>query len=163
MYHAIVRRRIRQLFAAINRGDVQTILDAFAPDAEHVFIGAGHALAGRRDKPASIRDWYGRLKALLPDLRFTPHRIDVAGPPWATIAVIEWTEVNRGMDGVQTETAGVHVVHLRWGKMKRLLILSDTAALGATLQRMAECSGGLSLAAPIDDRPGWPADQNSDS
>ncbi|WP_374633977.1 nuclear transport factor 2 family protein [Paracoccus sp. (in: a-proteobacteria)] len=157
MYHAIVRRRIRRLFEAINRGDAQPVLDAFAPDAEHVFIGRDHALAGRRDNPASIRDWYRRLHAILPDLHFTLHRIDVAGGPWATIAVIEWTETNSGTDGVQTQTGGVHVVHLRWGRMVRLLILTDTAALEATLRRTALSSQGLSLAAPIDDRPDWPA------
>lgn len=156
MYHAMVRRRIRSLFAAINRGDAQPVLDAFAPDAEHIFIGEGHALAGRRDTPASIRDWYRRLHVLLPDLNFTLHRIDVAGGPWSTLAVVEWSETNSGTDGIGTRTGGVHVVHLRWGRMTRLLILTDTAALTATLQRTAGSSGGLSLAAPIDDRPGWP-------
>ena len=97
------------------------------------------------------------MHALLPDLHFTLHRIDVVGGPWATIAVIEWTETNSGTDGVPTQTGGVHVVHLRWGRMARLLILTDTAALEATLRRTAPSSQGLSLAAPIDDRPGWPA------
>ena len=156
MYHAIVRRRTRQLFDAINRGEVQPVLDGFSADAEHIFIG-DHALSGRRDTPASIRDWYGRLQALLPDLRFTLHRIDVAGGPWSTIAIVEWTETNTGTDGVRTQASGVHVVHLRWGRMVRLLILTDTAALEATLRRTALSSQGLSLAAPIDDRPDWPA------
>lgn len=45
MYHAIVCRRIRQLFDAINRGEVQPVLDGFSADAEHIFIG-DHALSG---------------------------------------------------------------------------------------------------------------------
>lgn len=156
MYHAIVRRRIGQLFDAINHGDVQPVLDGFAPGAEHIFLGEGHALAGRRDNPASIREWYLRLRKLLPDLHFTIHRIDVAGTPWNTIATVEWSETNSGTDGVVTQNAGVHVVHLRWGKMTRLLILTDPGPLIATLQRTAQSSDGLSLAAPIEDRPGWP-------
>ena len=156
MYHAIVRRRIRQLFDAINRGEVQPVLDGFTPNAEHIFIG-DHALSGRRDTPASIRDWYGRLQALLPDLRFTLHRIDVAGGPWSTIAIVEWTETNTGTDGVRTQASGVHVVHLRWGRVTRLVILTDTVVLTGTLRRTAESSNGLSLSAPIEDRPGWPA------
>ncbi|SDE61078.1 Ketosteroid isomerase-related protein [Paracoccus isoporae] len=157
MYHAIVRRRIRGLFDAINRGDTQPILDAFAPEGEHVFLGADHALAGRRDRPESIRAWYQRLMALTPDIHFDLHRIDIAGTPWNTIASIEWTERNSGTDGIEMTNHGVHVVHLRWGKMTRLLILTDTIPLVSTLQRSAESSGGMSLAAPIDDRPGWPA------
>ncbi|WBU59003.1 nuclear transport factor 2 family protein [Paracoccus albus] len=157
MYHAIVRRRITGLFEAINRGEIEPVLDAFASDAEHVFLGEDHALAGRRDNPASIRAWYERLRRIMPDLRFELHRIDIAGGPWNTIATVEWTESNTGTDGVLTQNGGVHVIHLRWGKMTRLLILTDMIPLIGTLNRTAESSGGLSVAAPIDDRPGWPA------
>ncbi|NHF74055.1 nuclear transport factor 2 family protein [Paracoccus xiamenensis] len=157
MYHAIVKRRIRALFEAISRGDAEPVLDAFAAGGEHIFIGDDHALAGRRNNQASIRAWYDRLRQLTPDIRFELHRIDVAGTPWNTIASVEWTETNTATDGIPAQNKGVHVVHLRWGKMTRLLILTDTATLIDTLQRNADSSDGLSLAAPIDDRPGWPA------
>ncbi|MDO5706828.1 MAG: nuclear transport factor 2 family protein [Paracoccus sp. (in: a-proteobacteria)] len=156
MYHTIVRRRIRSLFDAVNRGDARPVLDTFTPDGEHVFNGA-HAMSGRRVTAQGRADWYARLFRLLPDIRFILHRIDVAGPPWATIAVVEWSETNSATDGIRTGAAGVHVVHLKWGRMTRLLILTDTAALQATLSRTAETSRGESLAPPIDERPGWPA------
>ena len=156
MYHAIVRRRIRWLLEAINRGDTAPVLAAFAPTATHVFIG-NHAMSGRRVTPQGISAWYARLRRLLPDLRFTAHRIDVAGPPWATLAVVEWSETNSATDGVETSAQGVHVLHLRWGRVTRMLIRSDTAALKATLARSAATRHGESLAAPIDERPGWPA------
>ena len=160
MYHAIVRRRIRGLFDSINRGEIEPILGAFAPAAEHIFMGEGHALSGRRNRPESIRAWYERLRRVMPDLRFELHRIDIAGGPWNTIATVEWTESNTGTDGVRTQNGGVHVIHLRWGKMNRLLILTDMVPLIATLERTAESSGGVSVAEPIDDRPGWPAGEN---
>ena len=99
------------------------------------------------------------MQALLPDLRFTLHRIDVAGGPWSTIAIaiVEWTESNTGTDGVRTQASGVHVVHLRCGRVTRLVILTDTVVLTGTLRRTAESSNGLSLSPPIEDRPGWPA------
>ena len=87
MYHTTVRRRIRTLFDAVNAGDATPVLASFAPAGEHVFLGR-HALAGRRDTAAGRAAWYARLYRLLPDIRFTLHRIDVAGPPWATIVVI---------------------------------------------------------------------------
>lgn len=156
MYHATVRRRIRALFDAVNAGDAAPVLAAFAPDGEHVFLGR-HALAGRRVTEKGRAKWYARLYRLLPDIRFDLHRIDVAGPPWATIVTIEWTETNSATDGLRTSAAGVHIVHLRWGRVTRLLILPDTVPLLATLDRTAEASGGESLAPPIDESPGWPA------
>lgn len=155
MYHAIVRRRIRAMFDAINRGDAGPVIAGMAPDFEHVFIGR-HALSGRRRSLNATRDWYGRLFRLLPDINFTLHRIDVAGPPWNTIAVIEWQETNSGTDGTRTTAMGVHVAHLRWGRVRRLVILTDTVTLVATLDRTAASSGAESLAAPIEDAPGWP-------
>ena len=91
MYHAIVRRRIVALFDAINRGDAGPVLAGFAPGAEHAMIGT-HALSGRRVSPRAVADWYARLFRLLPDIRFDLRRIEVSGPPWATIATVEWRE-----------------------------------------------------------------------
>jgi len=39
MYHAIVRRRIRALFDAVNRGDAEPVLRTFARRFEHSFLG----------------------------------------------------------------------------------------------------------------------------
>jgi hypothetical protein len=45
MYHVVVRRRIRSLFAAVNQGDAEPVLAAFAKRFEHAFLGE-HALGG---------------------------------------------------------------------------------------------------------------------
>lgn len=156
MYHRIVRRRIRSLFDAVNRGDAEPVLAAFTRSGEHIFIG-DHAMSGRRTTPASIRAWYERLYQLLPDISFTIHAISVAGTPWNTIATVEWSETNSATDGMRTSASGMHVVHLAWGRMTRLIILTDTAALTRTLERTVDSSSGLSQAPPIDDAPGWPA------
>lgn len=156
MYHAFVRRRIRDLFAAINKGDAAPFLAGLAPEFEHVFIG-DHALAGRRISPEQTAEWYARLFRLLPRLEFDPQRIDVAGGPWNTIAVVEWFESNRASDGVETTTAGVHVVTIKWGKVTRLLILSDTAKVQEMLLRTTGSSDGESMAPALDEAPGWPA------
>ena len=47
MYHAIVRRRIEALFAAVNKGNAEPVLASFAPRFEHAFLGE-HALGGAR-------------------------------------------------------------------------------------------------------------------
>ncbi|MGI3169469.1 nuclear transport factor 2 family protein [Pseudooceanicola sp. C21-150M6] len=143
MYHAFVRARIRALFHAASTADSATILAGFAPRFEHIFLG-DHALGGTRTSMAKTRDWYDRLYRLLPDIGFEITRIAVKGWPWATLAVIDWTERNSGTDGVVTTNAGCHIVEIAWGKITRLTIVTDTAVLQKTLDRLA--AGGVAEA-----------------
>ena len=150
MYHAIVRRRVRVLFDAVNRGNAEPVLRQFAPRFEHAFLG-NHALGGSRTTLASTRRWYERLYRLLPDIRFDLRRIAVSGGPWNTVAVVEWDETNSGTDNVRTRNSGIHVLHLRWGRAVRLVICPDTIGLHATLVRLAAAGVSEALAAPIVD------------
>jgi ketosteroid isomerase-like protein len=150
MYHAIVRRRLKQLFDAINRGDAERVLRQFAGRFEHSFLG-DTALGGSRRTLASTRRWYERLYRLLPDIRFDLDKIALSGGPWNTIAVIEWVETNSGTDNVRTYNRGIHVVHLRWGRATRLMICPDTIGLKATLDRLYAAGNLEALAAPIVD------------
>ena len=115
MYHAIVRRRIRGLFDAVNNGDAEPVLRAFAPRFEHAFLG-DHALGGSRRTLPATRLWYERLYRLLPDIHFDLRNIAVSGVPWNTIVVVDWDETNSGTDNVRTTNRGIHVVQLRWGQ-----------------------------------------------
>ena len=151
MYHAIVRSRIRALFDSINRGDPQPVLTAFAPRFEHRFLGEDHALGGARTSLGRTREWYGRLYRLLPDIHFDLQHIAVSGPPWNTAVVVDWTETNSGTDGVRTSNRGIHVAHLAWGKVTRLLICPDTVGLLATLDRLFAAGNTEAHAAPIVD------------
>jgi ketosteroid isomerase-like protein len=47
MYHAIVRRRVVDLFRAVSSGDAEPVLQTFAPRFEHTFLGES-ALGGTR-------------------------------------------------------------------------------------------------------------------
>ena len=149
MYHAIVRRQVRGLFDSINRGNAEPVLRLFARRFEHRFIGDDHALGGLRTTLPATREWYARLYRLLPDIGFEVQRIAVSGTPWNTIVVAEWTETNSGTDGVRTSNSGVHVVHLRWGRMTRLIICPDTIGLKATLDRLATSGNLEAQATPI--------------
>jgi ketosteroid isomerase-like protein len=136
MYYAIVRRRIRSLFAAVNSGNAAPVLGAFAPRFEHFFLG-NHALGGSRKTLAATRAWYERLYRLMPDIHFEVREIKVGGPPWNTLVVIDWDETNSGTDGVTTHNWGIHVVKLVWGRMAFLGIYPDTTGLVETLARIA--------------------------
>lgn len=148
MYHAIVRKRIIRLFASVNRGDAQPVIDGFARGGAHCFVGDS-ALSDLRTGREAMTQWYGRLYRLFPQIRFDLQRIDIAGPPWNTVASVEWTETNLGADGQQGGASGVHVARLKWGKMTRLLIVTDTARLEAALDRLAAAGVTEAHAAPI--------------
>ena len=150
MYHAIVRRRIRALFAAVNKGNAEPVLAAFAPAFEHAFLGE-HALGGARHTLSATRRWYERLYRLLPDIHFDLHRIEVSGPPWNTTVVVDWDETDSGTDNVRTTNRGIHVAQLRWGRVTRLVICPDTIGLKATLDRLSAAGNRDALAAPIID------------
>jgi ketosteroid isomerase-like protein len=150
MYHAIVRNRVRSLFAAVNRGDAEPVLRAFAPRFEHAFLGE-HALSGSRKTLAATERWYQRLYRLLPGIRFDLRGIDVSGAPWNTLVLAEWDESNDGADGVRTKNHGVHVMQLKWGRATRLVICPDTAGLKETLDRLALAGFAEAHAAPITD------------
>jgi len=151
MYHAIVRGQIRKLFDAVNRGDAEPVLSAFAPRFEHRFLGEDHALGGSRHTLAATREWYARLYRLLPDISFDLKRIDVSGPPWNTIVVVDWLETNSGTDGVHTINRGVHVIDLAWGKATRVVICPHTAGLVETLRRLFAAGTAEARAEPIVD------------
>lgn len=150
MYHTVVRSRIAALFEAIDRGDAQPVLESFAPRFAHAFLGRS-ALGGTRHSLAATRDWYARLYRLLPGIKFDLKAIEVAGPPWNTLALVDWRESNRGADGVETENFGRHVARLRWGKIVALTICPDTAGLQATLDRLAAAGFAEAHAPSIED------------
>jgi ketosteroid isomerase-like protein len=148
MYHAIVRRRITDLFEAVNRGDAEPVLRLFADRFEHAFLG-NHALGGSRTTLEKTRAWYGRLYRLLPDIHFDLRKITVSGGPWNTLAVVEWDETNSGTDDVRTFNRGIHVVHLRWGRAVQLIICPDTIGLKETLDRLHASGNAEAWAPPI--------------
>jgi ketosteroid isomerase-like protein len=150
MYHAYVRRQVRQLFDAINHGNAEPVLQLFAPEFEHSFLGT-HALGGTRHSLGATREWYARLYRLLPDIHFDVRRIWVSGWPWNTTVVIEWDESNSGTDGVRSTNRGIHALQLRWGQATRLVICPDTMPLVATLARLAKSANAEADAPPISD------------
>lgn len=148
MYHQIVTNILKNAFASLSQGDPSAILSKLAPQAEHYFVGE-HALSGSRHTHQAIEKWYARLLRFQPDIHFTIRRIQVSGPPWHTLAVVEWTETNSGTDGIRTSADGVNVIELRWGKVSRIAIYTDTARLQATLERIQAAGMLEAHAAPI--------------
>ncbi len=150
MYHAIVEKKVRELFAAVSRGDAEPVLRAFGRRFEHSFLG-DTALGGSRTTLAATRLWYERLYRLLPDIQFEIRRIVISGGPWNTLVLAEWKETNSATDGVRTVNFGAHLLQLRWGRATQLLICPDTVGLKLTLDRLAAGGVAEAHATPITD------------
>jgi ketosteroid isomerase-like protein len=142
---------LRASFAGLNHGTIEAVTDKLTADAEHSFIGQ-HALSGTRRSHAAIYRWYERLLRLFPDIQFQLHRIRVSGPPWRTVAIVEWSETNTGTDGVRTDNDGVNIIEIYWGKVRQIRIYTDTERLVAALARLAAAGNPDAGAAPILDR-----------
>jgi len=148
MYRKIVRAKLAAAFAGLNEGRIAAITCELSPSAEHFFIGE-HALSGTRRTPETIQRWYERLLRLLPDIHFDLHHIHVEGPPWRTLATVDWSESNSGTDGVRTTNEGTNVIRIRWGKVVSVRIYTDTAVLQQTLDRLAAKGSSEAHADPI--------------
>lgn len=135
MYHAIVRSNVRNLFAALGRGDVDYAVAGMAPRFEHIFLG-DHALGGVRHTQPAIRAWLERLMRVLPDIRFTIKNLAVSGWPWATTVVVEWRDFATLADGSEYVNDGAHVIQIRWGKVVMLHAYLDTQILIDALNKM---------------------------
>ena len=151
MYHAIVKRRLLNSFAALNRGDYQVITRQFSPDALHWFSGSGHPLAGTRRTLKGIFAWYDRLARLMPDLHFKIEHAAVSGWPWDTVAMLSWSDTLTDREGKPYTNRGVHLIRIRFGKVVELQVYCDTEYLKgcfAALQAQGVAEAG---AAPIED------------
>lgn len=150
MYHLIVRRVLRRVFAQLNRGDFEPIVGGMADRFEHRFAG-DHPLGGVRHSREGLTAWFGRLSRLTNHLDFEVHHVAVSGWPWDATGVVEWTDRAELADGNSYENSGVHVVRLRWFSAVSIHAYLDTAVWEAACARMA--AGGVEEAAaePIED------------
>jgi ketosteroid isomerase-like protein len=148
MYHFLVRRRLRLILSKLNAGDFAFITRQFHRDAEHSFVGK-HALSGTRTTPGRIAEWYRRLAAVFPRIRFDVQKLFVAGPPWNTQAAIEWVDEVRDRSGRPLPNKGVFLIRLRWGKATEFRVYCDTALIERNLGILASQGVEEASAAPI--------------
>jgi ketosteroid isomerase-like protein len=136
MYHAIVRRLIRNGFAALSQGDARPVVAQFASDGTLTFSGT-HALGGERRGPAAVAAWFAQLKSLFPGLQITPLAIVVAGWPWNTTVATRFRVAARLADGSAYENEGMQFVRVRFGRILEDYIYEDTAKLERALETIA--------------------------
>jgi len=152
MYHAIIKRIARNAFGDLSDRKVEPLLERSAPDLRHTFAG-DHALGGTRHSREAFHAWLERLFRLFPELTFTIDDMMATGPPWNTRLAIAWTDRGTAADGVDYQNEGVHLLHLKWGRLMELHAKLDTQHLERTLDRMAAAGIEEAAADPIKDGP----------
>lgn len=74
MWKRIAARRYTATLAALSHGDVEAVLEQFAPDMRFAFVGDS-PLGSQLSSKQEVREWFGRLLRLLPDPRFEPQEV----------------------------------------------------------------------------------------
>lgn len=154
MYAYFVERRLRAIFAALNRGDAAPMLAGLAPEFAYRFEGDS-PIGGLRNSQASMTLWWARLFRLFPGLQFQVREVAVVGPPWNTrIHVVMDFVVPHAPDGPYRNIV-MQFMRMRWGKVSFIHTLEDTQRCGRYLAWSAAQGNAESLAAPITDLA-WP-------
>ena len=153
MYHTIIRKKLSNVFSELNRGNYDAVLDGMAPEFEHEFMGS-HALSGFRYKGSTYRKWFERLSRIFPDLRFEIQNIVVNGWPWNTTAAVEWVDRIGTLDGSHHQNSGVHIIRLRWGRVVKIRIYTDTQKVAQLCELQASLGVAEAVASPIVDQAG---------
>jgi ketosteroid isomerase-like protein len=154
MYHAIVERRIRQVFARLGQGDFEPMLDSLAPRFRYRFEGDS-PIGGVRSRRLSMRLWWERMYRLFPGLSFEVRDVVVNGGPWHTRIFTLLEFVKPLPDGSRYGNVVMQRMEMRWGRITEILTLEDTQRCMRLLAWQAE-NGKQEAAAPaISDEP-WP-------
>jgi ketosteroid isomerase-like protein len=146
----MVRRLVRRTFAALSRGDYESVLRGVSPSVTHTFSGT-HTLGGTRHSVEGMRRWFQRLYRLSPGLTFEIKNIAVSGWPCDTTVAVEWVDRATPADGSAYVNEGVHVIKLRWGKVVYLHAYLDTQLTEALCRRLVAFGLEEAGAPPIQD------------
>jgi ketosteroid isomerase-like protein len=148
VYKAIARRRARQTFESLSRGDWEAALADVADDVHHVFPG-DNALGGERHSKQSMGRWFERVYRLIPELEFDVHRVAVSGAPWDMWVAVQWSDHGHAQDGVAYANRGAHWIRLRRGKAVYIQAYLDTGAVTEICRRLAAQGVDEAAAPPI--------------
>jgi ketosteroid isomerase-like protein len=153
LYRAIVRHRVRSLFAEANKGNWSAIVDNLAPTFQYRFVG-DTPLGGTRRTHRAMRLWFERLYRLFPGSQFVPESIVVEGPPWRT-NIMTYVKLRgtapEGGQPVAYENEFMQLMVLRWGKVISVLTLEDMQRFSNVLPALAAAGVADATAAPIVD------------
>ena len=136
-------------FMRVNNKDYAALLKNCAPTSPPSLRGA-HALGGERHDREALRRWFERLGRRSPGLKLTVRDVWAQGLPHNTTVIIRWTAaqvlIRRLAD---PQNHGVHIVHMRWGKIVGIDADEDSQAVAGAMKVCAAHDLEEALADPI--------------
>ncbi len=97
-----------------------------------------------------MRRWFQRLFHLFPRIEMQVHNMVVSGWPWNTQVVLEWTDRATPHTGQPVLNSGVHVFHLRWGRITRVHAYLDTQTVAQACHTLAAAGDREAAQPPIE-------------
>lgn len=147
MYRSIVKKKVRNSYRALSRGEHEVVVRQFDPAVRYTFVG-DHALGGTRSTADAVGRWFERVFRLFPGLRFIPRDVLVAGWPWNT-TVLTVVDLVGEVGGQPYANRMSQRLALSWGRITSIETLEDTQLLAKTLESMAASGIEEAVAAPI--------------
>lgn len=135
MYHAYVRRQLLKGMGRLNSRQYRAMLQEFPAQFSLYFPGITES-RGPVYNLAETQTLYEQIFQIFPDLTFEVKDILVRGWPNYTRVAVKWGCRATAKDGAAYKNQGVHIFHIRWGKVTYLEIYCDT-------QNIAQVRAGL--------------------
>lgn len=120
---------IRRVYAAFQAGDLEAVLDSFAPDASFEAVGSPPLLpfSGRWQGRAELRRFFLALAETAEVLRFEPEEVLPLGP--GRVFATGWEEMRLRSTGNLVRSRWAHLFTLAGGRIASGTEWADTAAL----------------------------------
>ena len=147
MWKRIAKRRYTNGLAALSRGDVEEVLEQFAPNVRFVFVG-DHSLGTDLGSKEEVREWFGRLFRLLPNARFEPQEVLVDGRPW-DIRIAARVLIRSTVAGDPYTNEFCQFLRLRNGRVVWDYVLEDTQRFERASARLAAAGVEEAVAPPL--------------
>jgi ketosteroid isomerase-like protein len=137
MYRRLVEHRIRQLWDAANRGDLDAILDNFAARFSYVGLAGDTPLSTECHTVDELRDHLVTVATTFPGVRYDVASVMAGGWPHHT-RVMTVIDVHAPLaDGTRYANQIVQYVQLRWGKVTEARGIVDVQKVHDALARQA--------------------------
>jgi len=136
VYHAIVRRRLRNVYRRVGAGDYGAVLAGCVPDV-HVRVPGEGPLSGTFESVEEYERWFQRVFTLAASLHFEIVELLVKGPPWNTRIAVEWIDTVTAHDGATYVNEGAQFIHMRWGRLTSLDYRWNTELVTRALEHAA--------------------------
>jgi ketosteroid isomerase-like protein len=154
VYHHLVERRLRRVFARLGQGDFWPMIESLAPGFRYRFEGDS-PIGGERSSRESMQLWWERMYRLFPGLSFVVRDVVVSGAPWHTRIYTQLDFVKPLPDGTPYMNVVMQRMVMRWGRITEIHTLEDTQRCARYLAWRAARGLPEAVAAPISDAE-WP-------